>query len=200
MEAHSLQGMQRYMAPNESITKDPKDLLNRRIAVGVLKVTSMHDFYVIVVSVHNYSGHRSGRDAPVNYACLLFEFLSKLSHILLERGLHFTVVIAGDFNLDITKDQSLSKYLAQGSYDVPEYCLRPLRQDLKCIDFIVVSKQPLFPKYYTQVKDVQAHDLQNRIGPGLEITPLAMSATIEEQRKITNHSPLSATIEVKKYA
>ena len=55
MEAHSLQGMQRYMAPNESITKDPKDLLNRRIAVGVLKVTSMHDFYVIVISIHNYT-------------------------------------------------------------------------------------------------------------------------------------------------
>ena len=177
------ENIQRYMAPNETETKHPKDLLNRRMAVGVLKVKSIRDYYIIAISVHNYSG-RSGTKAAANFACLLFDFLAKLQHI----SLHHTIVVAGDFNLDIVACGELMKYL--GSYNVPTYSLTSLRKTT--IDFIVVSKPPLNSKIDTHVKDIRAHDLQipNEVEENI-------GAGIENQKKITNHSPLSATIEVK---
>lgn len=75
-------------------TENPRDLLNYRMAICVLEIKSLPGQHIVAVSVHNYS-KRSGRNAPGNYACLLFDFLSKLRYT----GLNHIVVIAGDFNL-----------------------------------------------------------------------------------------------------
>ena len=173
----------RYCAPRERETRSPKELLERRMAVCVLKAKSMRDHYVVVLSVHNYYNISTANNAPINYASLLFDFLSKLPR------LSYTVILAGDFNFDITdKCQASSLEWHLGGYIIPEYMMKPPRNRLNKIDFIVVS-EACDDKFDVQV-DVQAHDLQIPVDVwqkvGGEIT------------KITNHNPLSATIKVKK--
>jgi endonuclease/exonuclease/phosphatase family metal-dependent hydrolase len=162
--------------PGERKTIDPSILLKRRMAICVLKIKSLPEKYniIVVVSVHNYRV-RSGRE---NYAALLFDFLSKLPH-------NFIVIIAGDFNFDITdRCPALTQW-----YHIPWYDLRPLRSGLTTIDFIVVTKSETYAKLQVSVSEVQAHDLlvDDEIDNEIKKDP----------RKITNHSPVSAVIELK---
>jgi hypothetical protein len=183
-EAGTLQGfdmkISKFRAPGEMETKDPSILLKRRMAMCVLKIKSlpeMHNNIVVAVSVHNYS-RRSGVVAPVNYASLLFDFLSKLPR-------DFTVIIAGDFNFDIRR-LALPK-----SYHYPSYILRPLRWGKGIIDFIVVSKTKPDAKLQVSVVEVQAHDLQIAFEVDYEIRNDHSKNLI-----ITNHSPVSAVIKL----
>ena len=194
-EAGTLQGFERkiskFQAPGEMETKDPSDLLKRRMAMCVLKIKTLpgldqgKSILIFAASVHNYSG-RSGRESPENYACLLFDFLSKLQCNI---DFEFTVIIAGDFNFDILAcgDQSLMQYFP--SCQIPRYKLRPLREGLSTIDFIVVTKPKPNAQLQVSVSEVQAHDLQ---------VDREVDDKIEgDHRKITNHSPVSAVIEIK---
>ena len=188
-DAGTLQGfdelISKYRAPNDSkfVTRDPSDLLKRRMAICVLKHKSLpeHNNIIFVASVHNYSG-RSGKGSPENYASLLFDFLSKLPR-------NVTVIVAGDFNFDIRacEDQFLTQYFP--SYHIPRYRLRPLREGLSTIDFIMVTKTKPNAQLQVSVTEVQAHDLQ-------------VDRDIDDKikgdhRKITNHSPVSAVVELK---
>ena len=111
-EIHSIQKFKTKYCPVSSPYRsgnqshDPFDLLNRRMAICVLKIKSLPEQYIIAISVHNYSA-RSGKPAPENYASLLFDFISKLQYTCFK----FIVIIAGDFNLDIRRNQSLVRYL-----------------------------------------------------------------------------------------
>jgi exonuclease III len=152
-----------------------------RMAICVLQIKSLPEQHniIVVASVHNYSGRGwSGRGSEENYASLLFDFLSQLPP-------NITIIIAGDFNFDILacRDPPLTQY-----FHIPRYELRPLRKGLPTpmIDFIVVTKSKADAKLQISVSEMQAHDLQ-----------VDGEVDVEIQRKITNHSPVSAVIELK---
>ena len=175
----------KYRAPNDSkiVTRYPSDLLKRRMAICVLKHKYLpkHSNIIVVASVHNYSG-RSGKGSPENYASLFFDFLSKFPR-------NVTVIVGGDFNFDICacRDQSLRQYFP--SYHIPRYKLRPLRKSLPIIDFIVVTKSEADAMLQVSVTEVQAHDLL--------VDGEVHDKIKGDHRKITNHSPVSAVIEIK---
>ena len=174
----------KYYAPKEMETKPPRGLLKRRMAICVLKIKSraLPRHYLVVISLHNYS-KASGRKAPVNYACLLFDFLHQLHHTDLK---NYIVIIAGDFNFDISDCEDLTQYLS--SYYIPDYDLRPLRKTM--IDFIVVTKCVMNPSKLDtlsliDVENVKAHDLK---------VPEEVKERHVRPKDITNHSPVSAEI------
>ena len=170
----------KFRAPKERETKPPSNLLKRRMAMCVLKLKSLPEHNIIAVaSVHNYSG-RSGKKSPESYASLLFDFLSKLPR-------NCIIIIAGDFNFDILAcgDRSLTQYFP--SYHIPRYELRPLRKGLPTIDFIMVTKSEADAELQVSVKEVQAHDLQ---------VTKEVDKEIKKHCEITNHSPVSAVIEL----
>ena len=196
-EARTLLGFHenrsKYMAPGEEITRASSDLLKRRLAICVLKIKSLPEQYIVAISLHNYSKGKSGLvKAPISFASLFFDFLSKLQYI----RLNHIVIVAGDFNFDIrtyTEDPwpSLGRqYLA--SYHIPDYDLTILRSGLRKIDFIMVTKPRGDAKIEISMKEVQAHSLQ-------------VSREAEEKLKekghrevnVTNHSPVSAFIDLK---
>ena len=181
----------KYRAPGEDETKDPSDLLNRRMAICVLKIKSLPEQHVVAISVHNYSG-RSGGEAPENYASLLFDFLSKLHFT----GLTFIVIVTGDFNLDINTKHSLTRYLH--SYHIGcNYTLRPLRRGLNKIDFILATKPIMGARLEITVKEVQAHDLQvsDEVDDELKRSTNLKGQPLSHS-DITNHNPVSAVIEL----
>jgi endonuclease/exonuclease/phosphatase family metal-dependent hydrolase len=150
------------------------------MAICVLKIKSLPEQHntIVVASVHNYSGRGwSGRGSEENYASLLFDFLSKLPR-------NIPVIVAGDFNFDI-RCPALTQ-----SYHVPSYDLRPLREGLRTIDFIVVTKSEDDAELQVSVSKVQAHDFL------LVDRKVRKIRKIKDQRKITNHSPVSAVIEL----
>ena len=171
----------KFRAPRETETKHPFDLLKRRMAICVLKLKSLPEHNIIVAaSVHNYNSRSSGEGSPENYASLLFDFLSKLPRNVI-------VIIAGDFNFNIhaCEDQSLTQYFP--SYHIPRYKLRPLRQGLPTIDFIMVTESEADAEIQVSVIEVQAHDLQ---------VTREVDKEIKKNCEITNHSPVSAVIEL----
>ena len=157
-------------------TKSPKRLLNKRMAIQCLKLRSNPNYRIVVISVHNYSTG-SGKEAPANFAYLFFDFLAKLK---------VPVLIAGDFNLDITKEPSLTKYIRK--YSIEEYEMRPLRKKIKRknqrIDFILLGNGN-GDSFKTSLHETEAHDLQ------------VPSKVRKKPEEITNHNPLSATLTVK---
>ena len=166
--------IKRYTALGEMETKSPYMLLKRRMAICCLKHKQIPHYKLVVVSLHNYS--KKGKE---KFARLLFHFLDKIE---------VPVLIAGDFNFDITKVPSLKdKFLH--NYLIKDYIIRPLRQHLPKntqprIDFICLKDDDTLG-YTTELLDTVAHDLK-----------VPRKINIEE-KKITNHSPLSATLSVK---
>ena len=186
--ARSLQGfyhnIARYCVPNEVVTRHPGNLLNRRMAVCFLR---MQNYYVVAVSIHNYSK----KEASINFAGLFFDFVSKLQYIKLFQENHHMIVIAGDFNFDISTHQDPFLLQHTRNFVIPHYDVKPLRlhvcrNGISKIDFFVVSKQ-----LESKVKEVQAHNLQIPMDVRQRI-----GEKIEDQKKITNHNPLSTTIKV----
>ena len=142
--------------------------------------------HIVTVSVHNYS-KASVRE---KYALLLFDFLSKLQYT----DLNHIVVIAGDFNFDISvyEDQYpfLQPYL--DSYQISKYKLTDLRRGLRRtsqrIDFVMVTKNHI--KFDITLKNEKAHDLQ---------VPEEVEDQLggpEGHSRITNHNPVSAVVEL----
>lgn len=89
-----------------------------------------------------------------------------------------TVVIAGDFNFDlINKKPSTLQNLTCG-FITPGYEKTRLRTTVSKIDFVAVRSMCT----RIQVKNTDAHDLQGNT----------------DQKEITNHNPVSATIAITK--
>lgn len=174
--------MDRYKAPDGTVTISPKDLLSRRMAICCLKVKSI-DYSLVVISVHNYS-KRSGVNAPKHFATLLFDFVKKLEVPV--------VVIAGDFNLDIKTERSLAKYLA--NYNIKDYEKKSLRIGLPRIDYIAFKFNA---SKNASSSETTAHDLQVP-GDIEEAVGKPNETKADKHRKITNHNPLSATLHVHK--
>lgn len=186
--------LSKYQAPKEVVTKEPFDLLKHRMAICVLNIKSLPEQYIIAISVHNYSV-QSGKPAAENYASLLFDFISKLQYTRLK----FIVIIAGDFNLDIRCNQSLVRYLGE-THQICDYTMTPLRstRNLKKIDFIVVVKPTYNAKLDNIVKEPQAHDLvvSEKVDEELRHSRDSRGRRLGHS-DITNHSPVSAVIELK---
>ena len=173
------------------------------MAIQCLQLKSNPKYSVVVISVHNYS-KRSGKEAPTSFAYLLFDFLKKLE---------VPVLIAGDFNLDIT-DPKMEHSLANDirKYTIEEYDMRSLRkkkerkdrtiatiaagggggggataldENLPKIDFNLLGNVD-GALFESSLHETIAHDLQ---------PSTASNIALEE---ITNHNPLSATLIVKK--
>ena len=164
--------IQRYIAPGEMVTKSPRRLLSRRMAICYLQHRCIPNCRFVVVSLHNYSG-RMGRGAPGNFVDLLLDFINKIGA---------PVLIAGDFNLDITS------LLLPSYYSFIPYQPRPLRQGLcpSCIDFVIIKHYPT--QWTFSLTNTEAHDLQ---------VPIEVREKIADEKYITNHNPLSATLVVK---
>ena len=145
----------------------------------------MPNYYIVPVSICNYCDGEI--EAPINFAGLLFDFISKLQYVDLLQENHHTVIIAGDFNFDITTHPDPFLWQHTRSFVIPHYDVKPLREGKNKIDFFVISKQ-----LESKVKEVQAHDLQIPM-----VVKQSIGEEIKDQRTITNHNPLSATIEVK---
>ena len=177
-EANFSKGRSRYMwKPDDLETQSPMRLLNDRMAIQCLQLKSNPNYSVVVISVHNYS---KIKELPANFAYLLFDFVGKLK---------VPILIAGDFNLDITKEKSLAKYICE--YSIEKYEMRPLRKDKKRkdehlarIDFILLGDVD-GASFESSLHETTAHNLQ--VPPEVK----------EQPEKITNHNPLSATLTVK---
>lgn len=176
-------GLERYKVPREMVTRSPEILLMHRMAICCLRHKDIHNYSIVVVSVHNYS-KRTGKTAPENHAHLLFDFLAKVEA---------PVVIAGDFNLDIARKDSLEKFLC--SYSTEPHQLRPLRQDLDRIDFVCLKDYP--PSTFEtslELESTVAHDLHV---PPKVLEYYQSQHRVFDEKTITNHNPLSATLVVK---
>ena len=136
-----------------SVTRCPEILLNSRMAACVLKVKSMPNYYIVPVSICNYCDGEL--EAPINFAGLLFDLVSKLQYVDLLQENRYTVIIAGDFNFDITTHPDPFLWQHTHSFVIPHYDVRPLREGKHKIDFIFISKQ-----LESKVKEAQAHNLQ----------------------------------------
>lgn len=185
-----------YKAPKETVTRSPKELLQRRMAIVALQLrnplsmdgraaASSQEPILIVVSIHSHKNDDDSR----RLLYLLFNFLEKIDS-------KYQVIIAGDFNLDIRKE----KRTFLDPYYISSYDLRSLRKEpdkrgvkLKCIDFIVVSKQSSDWEFVMPVITT-AHDME--VSPEI-YTELLGATPVQKRRTITNHSPLSATLQLK---
>ena len=193
----------RYKVPHQKKntikekTKSPKYLLNLRMGIAVLEFS---DEPLIVISFHSYY-ICSGRGAPHTY--LLFDFLEKLKIT----GICYPVIIAGDFNCDIRKEPLLKKKFL-GSYHVSKYDLTSLRTEPdkrgvklnpECIDFIVVSKKSKFRKPVITAHDMEvSHENMDDLKAIEKLKLKFKGATrVQKIRAITNHSPLSTTLQRK---
>ena len=106
--------LSRYKAPTEAETKSPKTLLERRVAMTLLRKkpispasTSSNNVLILVISIHSYGGTKSGKKSQEQFNCLFFDFLEKLSVL----SINIPVLIAGDFNQDIRRTPSLAQFL-----------------------------------------------------------------------------------------
>jgi endonuclease/exonuclease/phosphatase family metal-dependent hydrolase len=158
---------QRFIRPKSYVTELPETLLKDRMAMCCLRVVGF-DLRIVVISVHNYS-KRSGKNAPLNFARLLFDFIEKLD---------VPVLIAGDFNLDVRpliKGSSIQSAIKFDSIEEDSS-----RKDRR-IDFILVKDR----QGVLMIDTVKEHDLQ-------------MCGVPVAKKSITNHNPLSATICMRK--
>lgn len=150
-------------------------IVKERVAFSCLKAKLQADYFLIVMSVHF---PRNQKDAN-NFAYLLLDFLEKVDF-------PGPILIAGDFNFDIARDQqNLRRFLE--NYYIPHYDLKPLR-DNKRIDFIMCKWTT-----WLAVTNVSAHDFIvcpeiEQILKGEDIDPLTT------HRKVTNHNPLTADL------
>ena len=144
--------LRRYKGTQDIDTQSPKSLLERRMAIAVLRFRNEAPSEpLIVISFHSY-GKSSGEDAPRRLTYLLLDFLEKVKMT----GIYYPVIIAGDFNCNIKREPSLEKLLS--NYDTPKYQLTSLRD--KLIDFIIASKHdkptqeitPVNPGHVQQVE------------------------------------------------
>lgn len=186
----------RYKAQSDGPSaklRSPEDILKRRAAMVLLKLKS-REFYFLVISVHVPRKRTKGAPAeegqdPValRYAYLFFDFLEKLELVDLPRNM--CVLIAGDFNIDIKVEPGLRKFLDK--YECPSYPLDELRPKKKpsMIDFILCRKFGAGVSLIPHLTEVRALPL---------CCPDAL--TIAERRKVTNHNPLCAKVQIRKRA
>ena len=74
-----------YIPPRSSEPKSTKELLERRVAMTLLKKNPPTvDLYLLVISIHSYGGTIKGKDSQERFNYLLFHFLGELTkHLLL---------------------------------------------------------------------------------------------------------------------
>ena len=189
--------LDRYKAPNEPGTKSPKVLLERRMAIVALQfknplsqdrrrtAASSQEPILVVISIHSYKD----KDESRKLIYLLFDFLNKLDNSKV------IIILAGDFNLDIYKEQlpeeKLFKEKFLDLYHVPKYGLRSLRKER--IDFIAAGKQSSVWEFVEPV--ITAHDL---VVPHEIEKNIVGHTQVQKHRTITNHSPLSTTLQLKR--
>ncbi len=142
--------------------KSLKNHLDDRMAISCLQMISNLDYEFVVVSLHNIS--KGGKSKSKSYAYLIFDFLEKLK---------MPVVIAGDFNCDITEGAKAAGYLIV-NYKLDTLRDRPSRGR---IDFIAVKNLKSSP-FNFKISTTNAH----RVGDG------------SASEGVTNHNPLTATI------
>ena len=183
--------LNRYKANIDELkTKLPEVLLKDRMGIAVLK---QEKCYLIVISFHSYyhSGNR-GQDASQRLTYLLFDFLEKVKM----SGIHYPVIIGGDFNCDILVPHPYAHNFGQFlvNYYVPRHVLRPLRSALECKDFIVVSKPSHdFPLKFKN-PTITAHDMVLTTEFEATLERLSTQEKLKKERRITNHSPLSTIL------
>lgn len=167
----------RFIGPKASETQSPERLLKHRMGICCLRVKSVRECIFVAASVHNYST-RSGKEAPGRFADLLFDFLEKLE---------VPALIAGDFNLDITKLRPLIDKYKRKNWIKCDYEMKDLRRGQERIDFILMHGRA--DNLDFEIISTEAHDLQ---------VPPAIAEELKREKKyITNHNPLSSTIRVK---
>lgn len=185
--------LSRYKAPKEAETKSPKTLLERRVAMTLLRKkpispasTTSHNVLILVISIHSYGGTKSGKKSQERFNCLFFDFLEKLSVL----NINIPVLIAGDFNQDICRTTSLTQFLSPSRYVIHQYSLAALRCSLPRIDFILLrhAEPPQF-----NLSEVKAIDFTV---PSEVEKDLKGHEKMDKYRSITNHSPLTSTLEL----
>ena len=185
--------LSRYKAPKEAETKSPKTLLERRVAMTLLRKkpispasTTSHNVLILVISIHSYGGTKSGKKSQERFNCLFFDFLEKLSVL----NINIPVLIAGDFNQDICRTTSLTQFLSPSRYVIHQYSLAALRCSLPRIDFILLrhAEPPQF-----NLSEVKAIDFTV---PSEVEEDLKGHEKMDKYRSITNHSPLTSTLEL----
>ena len=185
--------LSRYKAPKETETKSPQTLLERRVAMTLLRKkpispasTTSRDILLLAISIHSYGGTKSGKTSQERFNCLFFDFLEKLSVL----NINIPVLIAGDFNQDISCTPPLTQFLSPGRYDIHQYSRAKLRCSLPRIDFILLrhANPPQF-----HLSEVKAIDFSV---PSEFEKDLKGDDTMVKYRSITNHSPLTSTLEL----
>lgn len=175
--------LKRYIPPGSKNPETPEDLLKRRVAMAPLWKKDGFGDPILVISVHSYS-KRSGKGATEQFNDLLFEFLDIKDLLfefldVLDKTYNPTVLVAGDFNEDITQCQF------SDCYHIPKYGLKPIRQCItkgdQYIDFIFNSGRG---GWDTVVSALDFEDILER---------LEGASYYRRLRQITNHPPLLAT-------
>ena len=144
--------------------------LDDRMAISYLQIKSKHSYKFVVVSLHNIS--KGGKSVSESYAYLILDFLEKLE---------MPVVIAGDFNCDITEGAKAAGYhFLEYKLDSRRVSSENSRGKKKGrIDFIAVKGSSSFD---FKVTSTYAY----KVGDG------------SAKKEVTNHNPLTATICLRK--
>ena len=172
-------------------TKDAKELLKGRAAMGFLKVKGQ-DTILLAISFHSFHEMRNSKGLND----LLFNLIEKLCIALP----YLAVLICGDFNEDITTSKRLEVILSK--YTVKKY---DNLYGVNCIDYIIFRN----PSCKISV------EAKNMVIPGRDVTQDISDQGKKEQylkdrdkyltgkisykdycMKVSNHSPLVANIEI----
>ncbi len=143
--------------------------LDNRMAISYLQMKSNRSYKFVVVSLHNI--YKGGKSMSESYAYLIFDFLEKLE---------MPVLIAGDFNCDITEGAKAAGYhFLKYKLDSRRVSSNKKGKKKVRIDFIAVKGSSSFnfkviTTYACKVGDDSA------------------------KKEVTNHNPLTATIRLMK--
>ena len=160
-----------FIRHGEYATKEAEEMVGKRAAMVLLNHKDT-DTTLLVISFHSYNPSL----CPDRLNYLLLDFVEKIYWVTDT----ITVLICGDFNKDIKKSKDVTVQELLKGYTCEEYALTELRRSVPRIDYILLRK----PEHSN-------HSLTK-----VEAENIVMEGSIEDQKKVTNHSPLVTTLKI----
>ena len=166
-----------FKRPTDHDVQRAEVVLKGRIAIGIFKTScSQAEPKIVAVSFHN----RHPKKEPDKLLYLLLHFLKELHDLT-----GYPILLAGDFNMDVTKVKQSSLRRLIALFKPKEYSLTTHRGYLPCIDNIVLwDDRGMF-----QLGPIEAH---------LVDVPFACKEKNKTRDGVSNHDPLTTTLRMTK--
>jgi endonuclease/exonuclease/phosphatase family metal-dependent hydrolase len=166
-----------FKRPTDRDVQRAEVVLKGRIAIGIFKIScSQAEPKIVAVSFHN----RHPKKEPDKLLYLLLHFLKELHDLT-----GYPILLAGDFNMDVTKVKQSSLRRLIALFKPKEYTPTAHRGYLPCIDNIVLwDDRGMF-----QLGPIEAH---------LVDVPFACKEKNKTRDGVSNHDPLTTTLRMTK--